>query len=35
MLTVQRVSRAVILFLENAITKRNAFDLRAYKERED
>ena len=35
MLTVQRVSHVVILFLENVVFSRNAFDLRADLESEE
>ena len=35
MLTEQRVSHVVILYLENAIINRNSFDLRAYVESEE
>ena len=35
MLNVHRGSHAVILFLENVVTSRNTFDLRAYMESED
>ena len=35
MLTVQRVSRAVILFSENEVTKRNTIHMRADEESEE